>query len=512
MAPPPQAPPHPPLTGLPLVLATIGLSLATFMNVLDTTIANVALTPIAGDLGVSPSQGTWIITSFAVSTAISVPLTGWLTQRLGALRLFLISTFLFTVASALCGLSQSLNMLVAFRIVQGLVSGPMIPLCQALLLQSYPKEKAGLALAFWGMTATIAPVMGPILGGWLTDNWSWPWIFYINIPVGLISIWLTSVVLRGRETPTRHLSVDYVGLILLVVWVGATQIMLERGKELDWFNATEIVVLAVVAIIGFTLFLVWELTEEHPIVDLSLFAQRNFAAGCLALTLGYATFFGTLVLIPMWLQRTMGYTATWAGLVTAPIGFLALVISPVIGRMMGTVDPRWFATLSFIVMALCNVWRATFSPDVDAMTIAHTHLWQGVAMATFFIPLTAIILSGLEPHRIPSASGLFNFLRLMAAAFAASLWTTAWEDGATRHHAYLTEHVTAASSATTQALDSARALGLTSQQALALVNERVVTTQSQFLSVLDMFWLAGGLFLVLIAAIWLSRPAMPPRR
>ena len=512
MARPPQPPPHPPLTGLPLVLATIGLSLATFMNVLDTTIANVALTPIAGDLGVSPSQGTWIITSFAVSTAISVPLTGWLTQRMGAVRLFLLSTFLFTVASVLCGLSQSLNMLVGFRIMQGLVSGPMIPLCQALLLQSYPKEKAGLAIAFWGMTTTVAPVMGPILGGWLTDNWSWPWIFYINVPVGLISIWLTAVVLRGRETPTRHLSVDTVGLVLLVIWVGATQIMLERGKELDWFNATEIVVLAIVAVIGFTLFLIWELTEEHPIVDLSLFAQRNFAAGCLALTLGYATFFGTLVLIPMWLQRTMGYTATWAGLVTAPIGLLALVLSPIIGRMMGKVDPRWFATLSFIVMALCNFWRATFSPDVDAMTIANTHLWQGVAMATFFIPLTAIILSGLEPHRVPSASGLFNFLRLMAAAFAASLWTTAWENGAKRHHAYLTEHVTAASPATTQALDSTESLGMTSQQALALVNERIVTIQSHFMSVLDMFWLAGGLFLVLIAAIWLSRPARPPRR
>jgi len=511
MAQPPKPPLHPPLTGLPLILATISLSLATFMNVLDTTIANVALTPIAGDLGVSASQGTWIITSFAVSNAISVPLTGWLTQRLGALRLFLISTFLFTVASVLCGLSQSLTMLVGFRVIQGLVSGPMIPLCQALLLQCYPKEKAGLALAFWGMTTTIAPVMGPILGGWLTDNWSWPWIFYINIPVGLISIWLTAVVLRGRETPTRALSVDYVGLILLVVWVGATQIMLDRGKELDWFNAPEIVVLAVVAVIGFTLFLIWELTEDHPIVDLSLFAQRNFAAGCLALTLGYATFFGTLVLIPMWLQRTMGYTATWAGLVTAPIGILALILSPIIGRTMGKVDPRWFATVSFIVMALCNFWRATFSPDVDAMTIAHTHLWQGVAMATFFIPLTAIILSGLEPHRIPAASGLFNFLRLMAAAFAASLWTTAWENGAARHHAYLTDHVTPASVATTRALDSAEALGLTSQQALALVNERIVTIQSQLLSVLDMFWLAGGLFLVLIAAIWLSRPVSSAR-
>ena len=285
MAHPAPPPPHPPLSGLPLVLATVGLSLATFMNVLDTTIANVSLTPIAGDLGVSPSQGTWVITSFAVSNAVSVPLTGWLAQRMGALRLFLISTSLFTATSVLCGLSSSLEALLLFRVMQGLVSGPMIPLCQTLLLQAYPKEKAGMALAFWAMTTTIAPVLGPILGGWLTDNWSWPWIFYINVPVGLASVWLSAVVLRGRETPTRRLSIDTVGLILLIVWVGATQILLDRGKELDWFNSHEIVVLGVIAAVGFTAFLIWGLTEAHAVVDVSLFSRRNFTLGSLVLSL-----------------------------------------------------------------------------------------------------------------------------------------------------------------------------------------------------------------------------------
>ncbi|EGV27845.1 drug resistance transporter, EmrB/QacA subfamily [Thiorhodococcus drewsii AZ1] len=502
----PLAPTLPPLTGVPLVLATIGLSLATFMNVLDTTIANVSLTPIAGDLGVSPSQGTWVITSFAVSNAITIPLTGWLAQRLGARRLFLISTSLFTLASLLCGLSQSLGMLLVFRVLQGLVSGPMVPLCQTLLLQSFPKEKSGMALAFWAMTATVAPVMGPILGGWLTDNWSWPWIFYINIPVGLASVWLTAFALRGRETPTTKRSIDYVGLILLVVWVAATQIMLDRGKELEWFNSLEIVLLAVVAVMGLTFFLIWEFTERHPVVDLSLFKERNFAAGTLALCLSYATFFGTLVLIPMWLQRFMGYTATWAGLVTAPIGILALVLSPIIGRLMGRVDPRLFVTLSFGVFFLCNAWRATFSPEVDAGTIAATHLVQGIAMATFFLPLTAIILSGLEPHRIPAASGLFNFLRLMAGAFAASIWTTQWENTASRHHAYLTEPVTAASAETARVLDTYQSMGMTQQQAYAQI-ARTIDTQSYFLSILDMFALAAALFLGLIALIWLARPA-----
>jgi len=509
MAQPPQAPPHPPLEGLPLVLATVGLSLATFMNVLDTTIANVSLTSIAGDLGVSPSQGTWVITSFAVSNAVSVPLTGWLTQRIGALRLFLISTFLFTLASLLCGMANSLNMLLLFRIMQGLVSGPMIPLSQALLLQAFPRAKSGMALAFWGMTTTVAPVMGPILGGWLTDNWSWPWIFYINVPVGLLSIWITATVLRGRETPTRRISVDYVGLILLVIWVGATQIMLDRGQELDWFNSTQVVTLAVVAIIGLVLFLIWELTEEHPIVDLSLFSIRNFAAGSVALMLGYATFFGILVITPMWLQRYMGYTATWAGLVTAPIGIFALILSPMIGRLMGKVDPRLFAALSFVVFAICNYWRALFSPEVTAGTIAATHLVQGIAMATFFIPLTAVILSGLEPHRVPAASGLFNFMRLMAGAFAASVWTTAWENGAARHHAYLTEHITTAAPEAMQALESTRTLGLTEQQGYALINQ-TITTQSFIMSALDMFAWAAILFVALIGLVWLAKPA-PPR-
>jgi len=292
-------PPYPPLSGNKLVLATLALSLATFMNVLDTTIANVALTTIAGDLGVSASQGTWVITSFGVANAISVPLTGWLSMRLGQLRLFLSSVLLFVAASFLCGASTNLEMLLGFRALQGLVAGPMIPLSQALLLQCYPKAKAGMAIALWAMTTVVAPVMGPVLGGWLTDNVSWPWIFYINLPVGLLSAWLTFNVLKGRESEKRRLPIDKVGLALLVIWVGAVQILLDKGKEEDWFNSSFIVILAVIALVAFVFFLIWELTEAHPIVDLSLFKGRNFATGTLAITVGYGVFFGNLVLIPM---------------------------------------------------------------------------------------------------------------------------------------------------------------------------------------------------------------------
>src|SRR6267142_4311884 len=235
---------HAPLKGSALVLGTIALSLATFMNVLDTSIANVSIPAMAGDLGVSPEQGTWVITSFAVANAISLPLTGWLTQRYGQVRLFITSIILFVLASLACGLAPSIELLILFRVIQGAVAGPMIPLSQTLLLASYPKEKAGTALAMWAITTLVAPVVGPLLGGWITDNIAWPWIFYINVPVGIAAVAVTWMIYRDRETPTAKVPVDTVGLALLVIWVGALQVLLDQGRDLDWFNSATIVALA----------------------------------------------------------------------------------------------------------------------------------------------------------------------------------------------------------------------------------------------------------------------------
>ena len=230
---PARAAEHPPLTGATRIVGSIALSTAVFMNVLDTSIANVSIPSISGDLGVSASQGTWVITSFAVANAITVPLTGWLTQRFGQVRLFLISTLLFVLSSWLCGFSPTLEALVAFRVLQGAVAGPMIPLSQALMLASFPKEKSGMALAAWAMTTLVAPVVGPLLGGWISDNYTWPWIFYINVPVGLLAAWVSWRIYKDRESVTQKLPIDKVGLFLLVLWVGALQILLDKGKELD---------------------------------------------------------------------------------------------------------------------------------------------------------------------------------------------------------------------------------------------------------------------------------------
>ncbi|MBL8484893.1 MAG: DHA2 family efflux MFS transporter permease subunit, partial [Rhodocyclaceae bacterium] len=501
-----QSAAHAPLTGSRLALGTVALSLATFMNVLDSSIANVSIPAISGDLGVSSSQGTWVITSFAVANAIAVPLTGWLTQRFGAVRLFTASVLLFVLASWLCGLAPTLEILIACRVLQGLVAGPMIPLSQTLLLASYPREKAGTALAMWSITTLIAPVMGPLLGGWITDNMSWPWIFYINVPIGVAAAGASWLLYRSRETPTQKLPIDGIGLALLVLWVGALQIMLDKGKELDWFASGEIVVLALVAATGLAAFLIWELTEKHPVVDLSLFKRRNFWTGTLAISLGYGAFFGNVVLLPLWLQQNMGYTATLAGMILAPVGLFAVLLSPLVGKLVGRVDPRRLATVAFLVFALVLWLRSEFNTQADFATLMLPTLVQGVAMAFFFIPLVTITLSGLTPDRVPAASGLSNFARITAGAFGTSIATTVWDDRAAMHHAQLAESINHSAAASQQALGGLNSLGLSPEQALAQIN-RLVDQQAYMLSADDIFRASAILFLVLLGLVWLARPA-----
>jgi len=496
---------YPPLEGAARIAGAIALSTAVFMNVLDTSIANVSIPTISGDLGVSTSQGTWVITSFAVANAITVPLTGWLTQRFGQVRLFLISTLLFVIASWLCGFAPSLEALIAFRVLQGAVAGPMIPLSQALMLASFPKEKAGMALAIWAMTTLVAPVAGPLLGGWISDNYTWPWIFYINVPVGLLAAWISWRIYRHRESATRSLPIDKVGLLMLVVWVGALQIMLDKGKELDWFASPEIVALACVAFVTFVLFLIWELTDAHPVVDLRLFKGRNFAIGAWTLAIAYGVFFGSIVLLPLWLQSTMGYTATDAGLVTAPTGILAILLTPLIGKALAKHDPRYFVTGAFLIFALVCYMRAGFSTTADMRTLVIPTLIQGAAMSAFFVPLTSITLSGLAPHQIPAASGLSNFLRLTAGAFGTSIATTTWENRAVLHHAQLTEVARPGMPAFDQTMQTLQAAGMSRPQALSSI-DRMIDSQAFTLSATDVFWFSAVIFLALVALVWFARP------
>jgi DHA2 family multidrug resistance protein len=360
-------------------------------------------------------------------------------------------------------------------------------------------------MAMWAMTTLIAPVMGPLLGGWITDNYAWPWIFYINVPVGIAAALASFSLYRHRESVTRKLPIDAVGLTLLVLWIGALQMMLDLGKEHDWFHSPLIVTLAVIAVVGFAFFLIWELTDEHPVVDLRLFARRNFWAGTLATSVAYGLFFGNVVLLPLWLQQFMGYTATDAGMIMAPVGLMALVLSPVVGRTVGKVDPRRYATFAFLVFALVLWMRSHFNTQADFNTILIPTIVQGVAMAFFFIPLMTITMSGLTPDRMPSASGLTNFVRITAGAMGTSIFTTLWENRAALHHAQLAEAVNPGSPAAQAALAGLTGAGLTPEQALAQIN-RLVDQQAFMLAASDLFWLSTLLFLALIPLVWLTHP------
>ena len=501
-----QQKPQKPLEGAQLVIMTIALSLATFMQVLDSTIANVAIPTIAGNLGASTTQGTWVVTSFGVANAISIPITGWLAKRVGEVKLFLWSTVAFVIASWLCGMAESLNMLIFFRVLQGVVAGPLIPLSQSLLLSNYPPAKRSIALSLWAMTIIVAPILGPILGGWISDNYHWGWIFFINVPIGAVVVMLTLQTLRGRETKTEIRPVDIVGLVLLVVGVGSLQIMLDQGKELDWFNSTEIIVLMVVAVVALITLLVWELTDDHPIVDLSLFKSRNFTIGCLSISLAYMLYFGSIVLLPQLLQEVYGYTATWAGLASAPVGILPVILSPIIGRFAHKIDMRRLVTFSFIMYAVCFYWRAyTFEPGMDFAASAWPQFIQGFAVACFFMPLTTITLSGLPPERLAAASSLSNFTRTLAGSIGTSITTTLWVNRESMHHSTFSESITPYNINAQEMYSKLEQLGMTEKQASAYIAQQI-TDQGLIISANEIFWMSAGVFVLLTVMVWFARP------
>ncbi|WKS96215.1 DHA2 family efflux MFS transporter permease subunit [Gallibacterium anatis] len=500
-----------PIKGGALVMMTLGLALATFMQVLDSTIANVAIPTIAGDLGASSTQGTWVITSFGVANAIAIPITGWLARRFGEVKLFLVSVLIFVIASWLCGISHSLNMLIACRIIQGLAAGPIVPLSQSLLLNNYPPQRRAMALAFWSMTVVVAPICGPILGGWLSDDFHWGWIFFINIPVGILVILFTQITLGDRETKTYQQPIDSIGLILLILGVGALQLMLDRGREEDWFNSTEIVVLAIVAAVGLIALIIWELGEKHPIVDIALFQKRNFTVGCLCTSLAFLIYLGSVVLIPLLLQQVYGYTATWAGLATAPIGLFPLLLSPIIGRFGHKVDMRLLVTVSFFVYALTFHWRAvTFEPEMDFAAVALPQFIQGIAVACFFMPLTTITLSGLKPEETASASSLFNFLRTLAGSVGTSLTTFMWYNREALHHGEMVENITSYNPASQQYFQAMAEKGLNETQTVAsLANQ--ITHQGLIIGANEIFYISAIAFMLLFVIIWLAKPPFGAR-
>lgn len=482
-------------------LAVVGLALATFMQVLDTTIANVSLPTIAGNLSVSVDQSTWVITSFAVSQAIGLPLTGWLGRRFGEVRVFVWCTLLFVLASFACGMAQTMGMLIFFRVLQGAMCGPMYPVTQSLMITLYPPEKRGMALALISMVTVVAPVVGPILGGWITESYSWRWIFFINVPIGFFCSFVARHQLKALVEKIEKPRMDYVGLITLIIGVGLLQVVLDKGNDVDWFSSPFIVAASAIAAIALAVFIIWELTDKSPIVNLKLLRHYNFRMGTLAFVLAYATFFSMALLLPLWMQQNLGFTAIWAGLATAPVGVVPLLTTFFIGKYAARIDLRWLASLSFAAMSVVCFRYSGFTLDVSFAQVAMTQLLLGVGVAFFFMPILTILLSDLEISEIASGSGLATFLRTVGASFAVSVVTLIWTHRATLHHAQLTESITPYR----QSVEGAIAQLGGGTQGLELLNHSI-TQQAYQLSFNELFHVLGWIFLALIAVIWLAKP------
>lgn len=491
----------PPLSGRKLALLTVALPLATFMQVVDSTIANVAVPTIAGNLGASSSQGTWVITSYAVANAISLPLTGSLARRFGEVRLFMWSTALFSLTSLLCGLAGNLQILVIFRIFQGAVGGPMMPLAQTLLLNNYPRERQAMAIALWSMTVSVAPVFGPILGGLISDNYHWGWIFFINVPVGLLVLLLTGRLLSGRESGVFPIPSNLISFAFLAVGVGSFQLMLDRGKEMDWFGSSQIVALAVLALTGISFLIVWELNNPRPLLDLRLFAFRNFSVGVICISLGMMIYLGTVVLLPLLLQTRFGYTAAWAGLASAPVGLLPIFLTPLIGKNAHKVDLRLIITFGFVVFAFCMRLRANFAPNMDLRFVLAPQFIQGLALACFFVPITTLTFSGLDPSRMAGAAGLFNCVRTLFGGIGASVATTLWERREVFHHARLSSYVDPYNPLAVDAFRLLENSGLSQEQSLAFMARRI-TDQGFIMGAAEIYQLCAYCFIFLIIVIW----------
>lgn len=488
-----------------LVVLTFALGLGTFIQILDTSIANVAIPYIAGDLGVSATQGTWVITSFAVSNAIVLPLTGWLAGRFGGVKFFIWSTSLFSVASFLCGIAPNFPALVFFRIVQGAVAGSLIPLSQSLLLTYFPEERKGLALGFWSMVVVVAPVLGPVLGGWITDNYGWPWIFYINIPLGFLSAFLTWDILKGRDNEKERTPIDIVGLLFLIIGVGAFQVFLDKGQELDWFNSEVIISLAISAVVFLTLFTAWSVNTDYPVVNFSFFRNRNFLISTLLSAIVYLVFFGTTVLIPLWLQTQQGYTAFKAGLAVMPIGILPIFISPILGQVLGKVSLRIVGTISFVFFAYTSFMFSNYTTQVSIEQIMMPRFIQGVGVALFFLPLLTLALTNIDNKQLASASGLYNFIRIVIGGGAGTaLYVTFWSRREILHHSHLTETINPLRPISNQAYETIRTIGLEGQPADQFI-DLLVENQAYMLAFNDLMWLSGWALLLIIPILWLCK-------
>ena len=490
-----------------LFLLNIAIGLGTFIQILDTSIANVAVPYIAGNLGVSADEGTWVITSFSASNAIVLPLTGMLSNYFGRVKLFVWSVTLFALTSFLCALSVSLTMLVIFRVIQGAVAGSLIPLSQTLMLSNNPPEKQGTALGFWSMIVIVAPILGPIIGGYLTDVYSWSWIFYINVPIGLFSAAVTWYFLKDKESKIIRNPIDWTGLILISLSVASLQIMLDKGKDLDWFESNVIIALTIISIISFGYFSIWTYYQSYPIINFSFLKNRNFLVGTIALTIGYLVFFGSTVTVPLWLQTEQSYNAYWAGIAVAPIGIVPFLLSTTVGKNLYRFDIRYVSAASFTIFALGFFYQSQFTTQVSLNHIMLTRFIQGFGLSIFFLPLVQLCLSEIPKEHTASASGLFNFIRiLVGSGFGTSLSIEIWTRLEIFHHARLADWMTPFRNKTAEFIETLPHLNpLFKPEIVTRLLDMQVEQQAYMLSTNDISWLGAWMFLAIIPILFFCK-------
>jgi DHA2 family multidrug resistance protein len=489
-------------------LVTLSVMIPTLLEILDTSIANVALGHIQGSLSAGQDEVTWVLTSYLVANAVVIPMSGWLSRVMGRKNYLMASVTVFTVASMLCGLARSLEALVFFRIVQGLGGGGLQPMSQAILLETFPPSQRGLAMAIFAMGAVLGPILGPLLGGYITDNYSWIWIFYINVPLGIVALMMCWAFifdppyLQRRESGEK---VDFMGLALLSVGLGCLQVVLDKGQGDDWFASSHIVLMSFVAAVCLLTLVWWELRHPNPIVDLRIFRQRNFAAGNVVMFFGFFAFFGSIVLLPMFLQNLMGYTSYLAGLVLGPSGAIMLLILPVVGKLTERVDARLLLCFGLTVSGLSLVFMSRFTLQIDIGTAILGRNIQAVGIAFFFVPLSFLTMSSLSRAGMNNASALFSLLRNLGGSFGTAFVTTLLARRAQIHQHHLVEHLTPYDPTFTQSLDALRHyMGLDPIEAAGLVY-RAMQQQAGYMAYVDVFHVQAMLFFGLAVFMWILR-------